>query len=44
VSRCALSSLLNSKAGLSGEMARRIEEAFGVKREDGNAHTDEISF
>ena len=26
-----ISSLLNSKAGLSGEMALRIEKAFGVK-------------
>lgn len=31
VSRPALSSLLNSKASLSGEMALRIEKAFGVK-------------
>ena len=31
VSRPALSSLLNRKAGLSGEMALRIEKAFGVK-------------
>ena len=31
VSRPALSSLLNSKAGLSGHMALRIEKAFGVK-------------
>lgn len=31
VSRPALSSLLNNKAGLSGEMALRIEKAFGVK-------------
>ena len=31
VSRPALSSLLNSKADLSGEMALRIETAFGVK-------------
>src|SRR5690349_10478483 len=31
VSRPALSSLLNSKAALSGEMALRIEKAFGVK-------------
>jgi addiction module HigA family antidote len=31
VSRPALSSLLNSKADLSGDMALRIEEAFGVK-------------
>jgi addiction module HigA family antidote len=31
VSRPALSSLLNDKAGLSGEMALRIEKAFGVK-------------
>ena len=33
VSRPALSSLLNSRAGLSGEMALRIEKAFGVKME-----------
>ena len=31
VSRPALSSLLNAKAGLSGEMALRIEKAFGVR-------------
>ncbi len=31
VSRPALSSLLNAKAGLSGEMALRIEKAFGPK-------------
>ncbi len=31
VSRPALSSLLNSKADLSGTMALRIEKAFGVK-------------
>jgi addiction module HigA family antidote len=31
VSRPALSSLLNGKAGLSGDMALRIEKAFGVK-------------
>jgi len=31
VSRPALSSLLNGKAGLSGEMALRMEKAFGVK-------------
>ena len=31
VSRPALSSLLNSKADLSGEMALRLEMAFGVK-------------
>ena len=31
VSRPALSSLLNGKAGLLGEMALRIEKAFGVK-------------
>ncbi len=31
VSRPTLSSLLNAKAGLSGEMALRIEKAFGVK-------------
>ena len=30
VSRPALSSLLNGKADLSGEMALRIEKAFGV--------------
>jgi addiction module HigA family antidote len=30
VSRPTLSSLLNSKADLSGEMALRIEKAFGV--------------
>jgi hypothetical protein len=29
--RPALSSLLNSKANLSGDMALRIEKAFGVK-------------
>jgi addiction module HigA family antidote len=31
VSRPALSSLLNGSAGLSGDMALRIEKAFGVK-------------
>ncbi|HUA19325.1 MAG TPA: HigA family addiction module antitoxin [Bryobacteraceae bacterium] len=31
VSRPALSSLLNGNAGLSGDMALRIEKAFGVK-------------
>lgn len=31
VSRPTLSSLLNSKADLSGEMALRLEKAFGVK-------------
>jgi addiction module HigA family antidote len=31
VSRPALSSLLNCKADLSGNMALRIEKAFGVK-------------
>jgi addiction module HigA family antidote len=31
VSRPALSSLLNGRAELSGEMALRIEKAFGVK-------------
>jgi addiction module HigA family antidote len=31
VSRPALSSLLNSKADISGDMALRIEKAFGVK-------------
>jgi len=33
VSRPALSSLLNAKADLSGEMALRIEKAFGAKME-----------
>jgi addiction module HigA family antidote len=33
VSRPALSSLLNGKADLSGEMALRVEKAFGVKME-----------
>ena len=31
VSRPALSSLLNGKADLSGEMALRVEKAFGPK-------------
>jgi len=31
VSRPALSSLLNQRADLSGDMALRIEKAFGVK-------------
>ena len=31
VSRPTLSSLLNAKANLSGDMALRIEKAFGVK-------------
>ena len=31
VSRPALSNLLNGKAGLSGDMALRIEKAFGPK-------------
>jgi addiction module HigA family antidote len=31
VSRPALSSLLNAKSDLSGDMALRIEKAFGVK-------------
>ena len=31
VSRPTLSSLLNCKAGLSGDMALRIEKAFGVE-------------
>lgn len=31
VSRPALSSLLNARAALSGEMALRVEKAFGVK-------------
>jgi addiction module HigA family antidote len=31
VSRPALSSLLNGKADLSGEMALRLEKAFGVR-------------
>jgi len=33
VSRPALSSLLNGKASLSGDMALRIEKAFGPKME-----------
>jgi antitoxin HigA-1 len=33
VSRPALSSLLNGKADLSGDMALRIEKAFGVDME-----------
>ena len=33
VSRPTLSSLLNGRAGLSGEMAVRIEKAFGPKME-----------
>ena len=33
VARPTLSSLLNSKAALSGDMALRIEKAFGVKME-----------
>ena len=33
VSRPALSSLLNGRADLSGNMALRIEKAFGVKME-----------
>jgi addiction module HigA family antidote len=37
VSRPALSSLLNGKAGLSGDMALRVEKAFGVKM-DARAH------
>jgi len=32
-SRPALSSLLNGKAALSGEMALRLEKAFGVRME-----------
>lgn len=31
VSRPALSSLLNARANLSGDMALRIEKAFGIK-------------
>ena len=31
VSRPALSSLLNGKANLSGDMALRIEKAFGIR-------------
>ena len=31
VSRVTLSSLLNGKADLSGDMALRVEKAFGVK-------------
>jgi len=33
VSRSALSSLLNGRAALSGEMAVRFEKAFGVRME-----------
>jgi addiction module HigA family antidote len=33
VSRVALSSLLNAQADLSGDMALRIEKAFGVRME-----------
>ena len=33
VSRPTLSSLLNGKASLSGDMALRIEKAFGVRME-----------
>ena len=33
VSRSALSSLLNAKADLSGDMALRFEKAFGVDLE-----------
>ncbi len=33
VSRPALSNLLNSKAALSGDMALRLEKAFGVRME-----------
>ena len=33
VSRPALSSLLNGRADLSGDMALRIEKAFGVRME-----------
>src|SRR5256885_12147028 len=40
VSRPALSSLVNSKADLSGDMALRIEKAFGVKRSE--EHTSEL--
>jgi addiction module HigA family antidote len=40
VSRPALSSLLNGKADLSGEMALRIEKAFGS--EDGHPDANAI--
>ncbi len=33
VSRVTLSSLLNGKADLSGDMALRVEKAFGVRME-----------
>ena len=33
VSRVALSSLLNAQADLSGDMALRLEKAFGVRME-----------
>ena len=36
VSRPALSSLLNGKAALSGEMALRLEKAFGVSNNVGD--------
>jgi antitoxin HigA-1 len=38
VSRPALSSLLNTKANLSGEMALRIEKAFGVRMDTLRTH------
>ena len=40
VSRPTLSSLLNGKAGLSGDMALRIEKA--VRREDGYTDADAV--
>src|SRR5207302_2744118 len=45
VSRPALSSLLNGKADLSGDMALRIEKAFGVKMDTlmrSEEHTSEL--
>jgi len=42
VSGSALSSLLNSKDGLSGEIALRMEKALGVMREI--PHADAVSF
>lgn len=42
VSSSALSSLLNSKSGLSGEMALRTEKALGVMREISDA--DAVGF
>ena len=40
VSRPTLSSLLNERSDLSGEMALRIEKAFGVRMGHSYAHAD----